>query len=728
MKVVGYSDRVGAEPGARVHVMVSSEAPAIHVTVARLLSDAAPSPAHVVPSATAGWHASGRQELRPGSYVSVPGVAAELATESGMTVCTWAWPTRRAAGEQALISAGDWTLALTDEGRLRFAITDAAGDVHELLTEKALRERVWSFVAAGVDLRRGRIQLLVDPQLAWAAPSRSEIVERTELSGAVAATQLGGDDAPLLIAGAWRRDESGQRVARTFNGKIAAPRVLGRALELDALIAERDRTDASGAGRDVVAAWDFSYDAASRRVRDVSGNGWHGETVQMPARGATGPRWTHDVACSQERPERYDAIHFHDDDLDDAGWTPTVKWDVPDDCPSGVYAVRLEDGAGCRDHVPIVVRPRRGKATSQILLVLPLFSYLAYANAHYSAAGEATGAADRFIHEHGLNSTYDRHADGSGVLYASWRRPLVSLRAGYAIHGRVPHGLSADLDLVAWLHHRGHVVDVVTDADVDAEGGDLLDRYAVVLSGSHAEYWSAAMLDALDGYLGDGGRYMYLSGNGLYWVTGVDAERGHTIEVRRCGAATARWHTEPGETRLSTTGEPGGLWRWRGRAPQRYVGVGFSAAPSAAGAVGVPYAREPASHDPRARFIFAGVASDEAIGDFPNRVFQHGAAGVEVDRADRALGTPAHALRLATASAFAHDTWAPAIEETRDPDVRADMVFFETPGGGAVFSAGSISWCGALSHNAYDNNVARITGNVLDRFLRPEPFELPTCA
>ena len=32
-----------------------------------------------------------------------------------------------------------------------------------------------------------------------------------------------------------------------------------------------------------------------------------------------------------------------------------------------------------------------------------------------------------------------------------------------------------------------------------------------------------------------------------------------------------------------------------------------------------------------------------------------------------------------------------------DPAVRADLVFFETPNGGAVFSTGSISWFGALA-------------------------------
>ncbi len=57
--------------------------------------------------------------------------------------------------------------------------------------------------------------------------------------------------------------------------------------------------------------------------------------------------------------------------------------------------------------------------------------------------------------------------------------------------------------------------------------------------------------------------------------------------------------------------------------------------------------------------------------------------------------------------------------------VRADMVFFETPGGGAVFSTGSISYLLSLGTNGYDNNISRLTGNVLRRFLDPTPFVLP---
>jgi N,N-dimethylformamidase len=55
--------------------------------------------------------------------------------------------------------------------------------------------------------------------------------------------------------------------------------------------------------------------------------------------------------------------------------------------------------------------------------------------------------------------------------------------------------------------------------------------------------------------------------------------------------------------------------------------------------------------------------------------------------------------------------------------IHADLTFFETAGGkGAVFSTGSITFCGSLPHNGYDNDVSRLMKNVIDRFLDPRPF------
>jgi N,N-dimethylformamidase len=45
------------------------------------------------------------------------------------------------------------------------------------------------------------------------------------------------------------------------------------------------------------------------------------------------------------------------------------------------------------------------------------------------------------------------------------------------------------------------------------------------------------------------------------------------------------------------------------------------------------------------------------------------------------------------------------------------MTYLEYTNGGAVFSVSSCNWGGALSHDGYDNNVSRITENVLRRFL-----------
>lgn len=130
-------------------------------------------------------------------------------------------------------------------------------------------------------------------------------------------------------------------------------------------------------------------------------------------------------------------------------------------------------------------------------------------------------------------------------------------------------------------------------------------------------------------------------------------------------------------------------------------------------------------------FIFDGVDGD-IIGDFG--LMQNGAAGMEIDSANPALGTPPHALVVA--SSFNHtNTYEMTAEEVRVPNgmsdgllnplIHADMVFFETTGGGAVFSTGSIAYAGALGHHGFDNPVSRLTWNVLRRFADLEPFEMP---
>jgi N,N-dimethylformamidase len=242
------------------------------------------------------------------------------------------------------------------------------------------------------------------------------------------------------------------------------------------------------------------------------------------------------------------------------------------------------------------------------------------------------------------------------------------------------------------------------------------------------------MLDALEAYQQGGGRLMYVGGNGFWGVISLDPERPHLAELRRTQTNGFIWQAPPGEFYSSLTGEHSGDWISRGRSPRQFAGVGCT---SVGTDQAMPYRRQEGSFDPRAAFIFEGIADEELIGNFGLQ--QKGAGGDETDRLDYALGTPPHALLLATASGFSdvylyipedvlYDQIYPTDPSSEGktakahPHVRADMVFYELPKGAAVFSTGSITWCGALSHNNYENNVSVITENVLRRFLDPTPI------
>ena len=211
------------------------------------------------------------------------------------------------------------------------------------------------------------------------------------------------------------------------------------------------------------------------------------------------------------------------------------------------------------------------------------------------------------------------------MCYSSRLRPIPNFRPKYR-HGETGSlwGFAADLDLIDWLNARGYRYDVVTDEDLHREGADLLRGYKAVLTGSHPEYYSGAMLDALESFVGGGGRLMYLGGNGFYWVTSYHPDKPHLIEVRKGESGSRAWQARPGEYYHSTSGERGGLWRNRARAPQKLVGVGFSAQGFDASSY---FRRMPDSFDPRARFIFEGIGDDEPIGNFG--LVGGGAAGHE---------------------------------------------------------------------------------------------------
>lgn len=740
MKLMGYTDRISAASGEQLRFMVSAEVPAYDVQIVRLIhGDADPSgpgfKRDAVDAAVNGRYTGRYQPIQSGSYVLAPDDST-LQGAAGLTIQAWIQPTLpqrdHVQGILAVCPEGGVGigLGLGQDGRLQLRIGEGAAASRQVAADTPLLTGQWYFVACTLDAGSRTVRLYQHLLAPWPVPGGSATVEHT-LQMPFPET----GPARLLIAADSLDTASGKDVASgLFNGKIEAPRLYRRALAPDEIAALRGGTAPIAVAADaLVAAWDFSLGMDTATATDISGHGLHGTVVHMPTRAVTGHTWTGRVVDARQAPDQYGAIHFHEDDQADAGWEPDFTWTIPDGARSGVYAAHLTAGAE-EDYIPFYIRPARSTARAPIAFLASTMTYLAYADkpgltssqdALRTPGHAAPSAADHYLAEHPElgGSLYDLHVDGSGVCYSSWLRPILTMRPTYPYKLTLkPRNYSGDLYLIDWLESQGFAYDVITDHDLHEEGAALLAPYRAVLTGTHPEYWTTPMMDGLDRYLGGGGRLMYLGGNGFYWVTSVDPQRPQVIEVRRGTMGTRAWTSEPGEAYHSTTGELGGLWRLRGRSPQRVDGVGFTAQ---GWGPATGYRRQAGSFDPRAAFIFEGLGEDEIIGDFG--LVLGGAAGDEIDRADPRLGTPPHALVLATSTG--HDDYYQFVVEEADemfpgnggkdnPLVRSDLTYFEMPNGGAVFSVGSITWCSSLSHNGYDNNVSRITGNVLRRFQR----------
>jgi N,N-dimethylformamidase len=746
----GYCDRLSVAPGEPIEFKVSSEeSGAYRADVVRLIhGDTNPAgpgfKEAVVEADVNGEYTSRFQPTDCGSCVVVDD-GGELALAGPFTLHAFVMPTTPGKDGQGIMGrfATDTQTgyALTIEEGALTLVLGGAGGILKVSTGQPFHPWCWYSVAATYNPESGKVTLYsksvinsVNSLLSPIVPVGGEAFVRRSVD-----VPVGDSGTSFTIAGLNRAPGSAW-VDSHFNGKVDRPKVWSRVLsraQLDAL-ATGKRPSKVG----LVAAWDFadgmgSDGIATDRVADKGPSGLHGTCVQMPARGMTGWNWEGIEENFTHAPDQYGAIHFHEDDLEDCRWETDITWTVPDGLRSGVYALRLLQGEA-EDWVPFFVLPPRGTATARALFLVPTASYLAYANASFvhdvpvlqAIVGHTSVIAEQdfWIYGHtefGL-STYDSHVDGSGVHVSSALRPIVSMRPKYRMATGGPWQFPADLHLVDWLEAMGFEYDVATDRELHDEGAALLERYNAVFTGSHPEYYSTEMLDAWETYLAGGGRGMYLGSNGFYWIIAWHPHRPGLIEVRKGEYGSRAWQARPGEYHLQLNGERSGLWRGRARAPQKDFGTGFTAEGFDHCSY---YVQMPDARDPRAAFIVEGIGPDEKIGDFG--LVGGGAAGYELDRYDLMLGTPPHTLLLAYSEGHS-DNYPHVVEEiffnfphmggTMDFQVRADITYFTTKNGGGVFSTSSISWCGSLAHNGYDNNVSRMTANVLRRFMEDEPL------
>jgi N,N-dimethylformamidase len=707
MKLTGYSSSVFVRPGGSLGFHVHSESPNVDVQLVRLLhGDENPRgpgfQEREISSSIDGRHAAGPQEIFRGSFAELE-TPPRFIERDDFEIDLWIWPTRPSIGRQGIIS---WRAPECPEG-LCLALDETGRVVAQSGTREVVRAREPLACRAWVRIRLrgrgGRFELSITPR------DYSPRYEAPDVCDA-----LHGEDLLFgrhLTIAATSVDSIGsrRRPFQVFNGKIA-----------------RLSLRSTGETR---CAFDFAIESHGRRLIDTK-RGLVATSHNRPTRAMTGPSFGARGVTPAE--PTHDAVHFHDDEVSDVQWPETFRFAAPNDLPSGVYAMRLR-GDGTEDHIPFLVAPPSGRPTAPLALLMPTFSYLAYANESLDVTHSlriaprqdmgVNQAGYAYVAANGLKSTYDLHRDGSGISLGAWRRPIIDFRPKARCRTfDAPHQFPADLHLVHWLHARGYQVDILCDDLLHSEGAELLAPYRAVLTGTHPEYWTQPMMDARDAWLDGGGRLVYLGGNGFYWVTAVAADEPHVIEIRRY-AGTGTWQGEPGEDRLALSGERGGLWRMSGRPPQARMGVGFCGQGFDRGSA---YRKTTAASSSRWSWIFSGVES-ESFGGGPALVLGHGAAGFEIDRADAEAGTPEHTVVLASADGFT-DAYQTAIERTtaiapwyggsdQRSGLRADMAITPGPKGGAVFTTGSISYASTLCFNNNRSDTAAILANVIDGFL-----------
>jgi N,N-dimethylformamidase len=246
----------------------------------------------------------------------------------------------------------------------------------------------------------------------------------------------------------------------------------------------------------------------------------------------------------------------------------------------------------------------------------------------------------------------------------------------HAIEGRQAcHLAPAEWRLLGWLEHKGHPYDLYADAQLD-DGTLNLDRYRVLILSTHPEYWSAAMYWKVKRWVFErGGKLMYLGGNGLNCEVEF-LEGGNAMRCKN------QWPAGK-ESRFHAAVE----------SEANLLGVVFTDP----GAMTVaPYEVLEPDH-----WVFAGTWLK--YGDlFGTRTLHQrygdGASGHETDKISPS--SPKNAQLLARGL---------------NPDEGgAHLVYFDTPSGGAVFSAGSITYPTALP---CDELTSMITLNVLGRLL-----------
>ncbi len=680
--IVAYTDRWDVEPGQLVGVRASSSYPTYFASLLRH-KGAIRSPADWLAKSEpitfdhAGPHPGELRTIKQGSYF---GVDLDLSLSNENAILEFLFLPTRLTDATALCEVSFDKSPIQILIDLKGGLSVVGEGIHVSPKENDLRVQTgrWQKITLSV--------APVDNQLSVSVSDRQNSIA-TEVWQVHDVDSVNG-----ILLGARTLDS--QRLA-SFDGKISGPKIFRMPRD-----ARRDR--------EIVASWDFgNADQSQFDVVDTCNNLPAGRLVNGPMRYVTGPNWT---GGASDR----NAVKFHSDDLADCEWPADFTVEIPEDLPNGVYSLILSRDPEpdwfdrtSYDAVPLFQR-RPSLGDVKIALVLPTFSYRAYANATafadcnrqvFKLAGEtvSTPYYDTALRLW-LRSTYDLHRDGTGIHLATLKRPQLNIRADFVspLQG-FPHQFSADLEIIEWLERHEISYDILTDEYLHCQGSTALDPYQVVLTGSHPEYVSPEAFDAFEEHLKSGGSLAYLGGNGFYWSVALGKSHPELMEVRR-HRGTRTWTCAVGEKTHQLDGRPGGDWRGLDRPPNLLTGIGFA---------GLGFSGDgdyTVSSDINEELPANLVRVLKAIGESP-----FGVAGLEVDSHDPILGSDPH-LHVIACTRRLPEGYHQAIENIEaldnllpDPstafqgNVQGNIVFGTRSTGGNVFSVGSIRWVSGLN-------------------------------
>lgn len=382
------------------------------------------------------------------------------------------------------------------------------------------------------------------------------------------------------------------------------------------------------------------------------------------------------------------------------GWPSDVKIAIPPEWPSGYYEVRftVQDNGGSYTHRGrrtahsscfFVVRPSNPGSETKILLQLSTNTYNAYNNwggfslYAYNGKGNNQGHKVSFLRP-------------PSSQYGVWEHTFVS-----------------------WAEKNGIKLDFATNEDLEFHP-ELLDKYKLILSVGHDEYWSSKMRDHLEAYIAKGGNVAFFSGNSICWQ----------VRPENQGTALTSWKQNAYSDPQFQTGDYktlATLWSHHlvGRPENKLTGVGFlfggyhlSHGHFMGGSGG--YTIQRPKH-----WIFEGthLLQGDLLGA------RHTVVGYECDGCEMQIGpdglpvptgndgTPKNFEILATAPAIWDKDDAEWYEKYEKNRLGAAVLgTYTVPSGGTVVTSGSTDWAHGLRGG--DPAIERITKNIIDKLGR----------